>query len=925
MFSENQNSSTNESKRISALHGYNILDTPKEYQFDNIAKLASLVCNAPIALIALVDEDRVWFKSSRGITFNEVPRGISFSEQTILNDHQGVFEVYDALNDDLLKHHPSVINEPYVRSYAGAPLVDEQGFKLGVVCVFDTVPRSFTYDQKEGLETLAREVMTHISLKRKSEELAANAQKFEELLNISAVSPEIHCILDNHGNLLMVNKAVTKILEYTVDEAVGLNIWGFCHRDDLDRVVTTIEDGLRQGIKEFSIDFRIVSKMGVVRWLGWTMVAKNDRWYAYGRDITEGKKVEHELMKLSFVASKVNNAIVINDANNRVTWVNDAFEKITGFNLDDLKGRRLGDLIAGPKTDMDLLDRARALTEKNESFTVDLLAYRKDKQPIWLSIYNTVVFDEKGKVEAEVEIIIDITDKKKAEEELHILSLVASKTNTGVNISDPDCNTTWVNQSLEKLTGYTLAELQGFKLGDIFSADTDEDQKELIRESRKKSQNKEPYSIEVQARKKDGTIIWLSVANTPVIDAKGKLERQIDLITDITPRKEVEREMMEAKEQALQLSKAKEMFLSVMSHEIRTPLNAIIGMTHLLIENDPKLSQIEDLNILKFSGENLLNIINDILDFTKIETGNLRLEATPFGLKALTTDIITSLSIDAIKKGNALVLQYDDAIPELILGDKTRLYQILMNLLGNAIKFTDQGKITLQIQLMGIHQENVEIYFEVLDNGIGIPEDKLNYIFETFTQAKADTSRKYGGTGLGLAITKKILQLCNSEIMVNSIEGEGTSFAFTLNFGKANAVSKGATVGTPSVDFSGKKILVVDDNEINIIIAKRVLGKFGLVVDTASNGEEAIERVWQNTYDLIFMDIKMPGIDGFETTKLMRAMPGIYLSSVPIIALTASTLSNEYAKFKESGMNGHILKPFDPEDIKTVLSSYLYH
>lgn len=923
MLLNDQDPLTNESERINALRRYNILDTPGEYQFDNIAKLASLVCSAPISLIALVDEERVWFKSSRGITFNEMPRGISFCEQTILNEGTGVFEVYDALKDDFFKNHPSVVNQPYIRSYAGAPLIDEQGFKLGTVCVFDTTPRHFTADQKEGLTTLAKEVMTHISLKKKSEELSAHALRFEELLNISAVSPEIHCILDNLGNLLFINNAVTNILEYGVDEATGLNIWEFCHRDDIGRVVKIIEEGLRNRIKEFLIDFRIVSKTGIIRWISWTMVAKKGRWYAYGRDITENKKVEHELMKLSFVASKVNNGVVINDANNHVTWVNEAFEKITGFNLADLKGKRLGDLIAGPKTDMKLLKRARELTKKNQSFTVDLLAYRKDRFPIWLSVYNTVVFNKLGEVEAEVEIIIDITDKKKAEEELHVLSLVASETNTGVNIADPEGKTTWVNHSLEKLTGYSLAELQGHKMGDLLSADADSQQQRQIQKLRSKAIDKKPYSIEVEARRKDGDRVWLSVSNTPVVDAKGKLERQIELITDITQRKQVEREMLEAKERALQLSEAKEMFLSVMSHEIRTPLNAVIGMTHLLMENDPKLSQIEDLNILKFSGENLLNIINDILDFTKIETGNVELELLPFSLKALATDIITSLNINASKKANALILQFDDAIPELVSGDKTRLYQILMNLLGNAIKFTDRGKVMLMLKLGAPHKDSVDVYFEVSDTGIGIPADKLNYIFETFTQAKTDISRKYGGTGLGLAITKKLLQLYHSDIEVKSMEGQGTSFSFTLKFGKALAISNDLPLLTPQVSFTGKKILVVDDNEINVLIATRILIKFGLGVDSVLSGEEAVEKVKNHNYDLIFMDIKMPGIDGFEATRLIRSIPGDYFKTLPIIALTASMLQNEFHRFKASGMNGHVLKPFKPEEIRELLYTYL--
>ncbi|RZK67911.1 MAG: PAS domain-containing sensor histidine kinase, partial [Pedobacter sp.] len=369
--------------------------------------------------------------------------------------------------------------------------------------------------------------------------------------------------------------------------------------------------------------------------------------------------------------------------------------QITGFNLTDLQGKPLGDLISGPDTDWSLIENARALTQQKQSFTVDLLAYRKDKTPIWLSIYNTVVLDDDGKVETEVEIILDITEKIKAQEELQVLSLVASKSNTGVTIANEKGEITWVNKALEELTGYSLTELKGKMLGDVLS--TTETNKEIIFEARNKAFNKQGSTIEVLALKKDGTPIWLSAANTPIINTNGQLERQVELIVDITQRKQVEKEMVEAREQAIQLSEAKEMFLSVMSHEIRTPLNAVIGMTHLLLENEPKPSQVDDLNILKFSGENLLNIINDILDFTKIETGNLQLESIPFDLHTLCVDIINSLQINANKRGNTLNLIYDDRIPAQLLGDKTRLYQILMNLLGNAIKFTDNGKVDLLV------------------------------------------------------------------------------------------------------------------------------------------------------------------------------------------------------------------------------------
>ena len=795
MLSKSSSSSDIEKDRVSALRQYNILDTPAEHEFDNITKLASLVCNVPIAVISLVDEERLFFKALTGIEPVQISKELSFTQQTILAD--GILEVPDALDDERFKVHPLVTGAPGLRFYAGAPLIDENGFKLGAICVFDTKPNRLTAEQKTGLEILAREIITNMTLRKKTAELNVNTQRFEDLLNLSTISPEIHCILDRQGKILFINDAMTGILEYSVEEATGTSIWKFCNKEDIERIIRLIENGLKTGQKQFKVDFRIATKSGSVRWISWSMVTKSNRWYTYGRDITEAKRVENELMKLSFVASKVNNAVVINDANNHVTWVNDAFEKITGYTLEDLKGHRLGDLISGPDTDKELLAKARELTSQNQSFTVDLLSYRKDKQPIWLSIYNTVVLNDEGKIDIEVEIIIDITDKKKAEQE-----------------------------------------------------------------------------------------------------------------------------MLEAKEQALQLSDAKEMFLSVMSHEIRTPLNAVIGMTHLLLENEPKPSQVEDLNILKFSGENLLNIINDILDFTKIETGNLQLESLPFSIQTLAADIINSLQVNAIKKSNNMILDMDDSIPGEVLGDKTRLYQILMNLLGNAIKFTDYGKIRLVAKLIEETDNDVMVGFEIRDTGIGIPEDKQSYIFESFTQAKPDISRKYGGTGLGLAITKKLLHLYDSEIQVKSKEGKGTVFSFSIRFKKVSGDINANKIPDKLPAFVGKKLLVVDDNDINILIAKRILSKWGFELDFASDGRKAIEKVMQNAYDLILMDIRMPGIDGFETAAIIRDLPEERFKTVPIIALTASALHDEMEKFEASGMNGHILKPFQSEDIKKLLSDY---
>jgi CheY-like chemotaxis protein len=280
------------------------------------------------------------------------------------------------------------------------------------------------------------------------------------------------------------------------------------------------------------------------------------------------------------------------------------------------------------------------------------------------------------------------------------------------------------------------------------------------------------------------------------------------------------------------------------------------------------------------------------------------------------------LQVTASKRSNNLKLS-TLRVPELILGDKTRLYQILMNLLGNALKFTGQGEVNLNIELTQENDTNLEILFEVSDTGIGIPEDKLSYIFETFTQAKTDIARKYGGTGLGLAITKKLLKLYNTDITVKSIEGKGTTFTFSVAFDKVSPDYNLLQAGQSTLSFAGKSILVVDDNEINILIANRILSKMGFVLAFASNGHEAIEKVINNRFDLIFMDVKMPGIDGYETTSIIRELEGDYFKTVPIIALTASTLQDEHVKFKASGMDGHVLKPFKPDEIKEVINQQL--
>ncbi len=369
-----------------------------------------------------------------------------------------------------------------------------------------------------------------------------------------------------------------------------------------------------------------------------------------------------------------------------------------------------------------------------------------------------------------------------------------------------------------------------------------------------------------------------------------------------------------AKEEAERSSKAKAEFLSTMSHEIRTPMNAVIGMTNILLMEEPREDQLDRINTLKFSAENLLMLINDILDFNKIEAGKIDFEHIDFDLKEVAKNIKSSFEPAANGKGINLYLQLDENIPDLLIGDPTRISQIIINLVGNALKFTEKGDVGIIISRKAKPGNQMEITFRIKDTGIGISPKKLETIFETFSQASSNTTRRYGGTGLGLSITKKLLELMGSRIMVQSRAGVGSEFSFRLVFDiSQNVKEEKITAPTDNKlpSLKGYKILLVEDNLINIKIADQILKKWNLDVTIAKNGREAVDIFAPDKFHLVLMDLHMPEMDGFEATIEIRKLDKI----IPIIALTAAALVEDKQKVFESGMNDFISKPFKPNDL----------
>lgn len=373
------------------------------------------------------------------------------------------------------------------------------------------------------------------------------------------------------------------------------------------------------------------------------------------------------------------------------------------------------------------------------------------------------------------------------------------------------------------------------------------------------------------------------------------------------------------KEKAEHASNAKKDFLSVMSHEIRTPLNAIISVAHLLEQSDDKKDAVL-FKTLKYSSQNLLALVSDILDLSKIESGEIKLELTEFDIKELLESIVLVHNIKAKERGNELSFKLENFTNLKFLGDPLRLTQILVNLVSNAIKFTKDGLITIKvIQIKEINDKNLsELYFEVKDTGIGIPKENHNYIFEKFTQENVAITRKYGGSGLGLSITKNLIEIMNSEIKLESEVGAGAKFYFNLELEKSVKSIVEKTKPKVEINLSEIKILFVEDNKVNIMLTSKFLDKWKFQYTVAENGLIALEKYKELKFDIILMDLQMPEMDGFTATQEIRKLD----TKIPIVALTANSLADERERCLNSGFDDYLTKPFKPDTLKEKIISF---
>lgn len=491
--------------------------------------------------------------------------------------------------------------------------------------------------------------------------------------------------------------------------------------------------------------------------------------------------------------------------------------------------------------------------------------------------------------------------------QLEKLSIVASETANGVFITDANGEIEWFNEGFSKLFGYYSIEEYWKKRGhSIFEVSGNSNIREIVQ---KAISTKGSVIYENETPTSTGKLLWIKTALTPIFDETSELKKLVFVETDVT-------ELKKAKETAEQALQIQEQFLANTSHEIRTPMNGVIGMTRQLLETPLNEEQVEYLNAIKESSNNLLHVVNDILDISKIRAGKVVFEKVEFRLSDIFKTLKFTLQYKVEEKNIYLKTDIEPSIPAVLMGDPVRLNQILLNIVGNAIKFTDNGGVTVSAKSNLLTDHRVNISFTVSDTGIGIPEDKLEYVFESFAQAETHTTRKYGGTGLGLSISKSLVEQQGGNISAESKLNSGTTFYFNLIFEIGDPNWQGPSFQSHETytkqDLSHLKILLVEDNKINQKVAIFELKKWKITADVANEPMEAFEKLRTINYDLILMDISMPGMDGLEATKYIRKSFSEPTKNIPIIAMTASALSGEKEKCFEAGMNDYISKPFNP-------------
>ena len=771
----------------------------------------------------------------------------------------------------------------------------------------------------------AIESLRDITEKKKAEE---ELQKLSSAVEQSQVSV---MITDPEGTIEYVNPKFAQVSGYSFEEAIGQNPRVLNAGIQTAEFYKDMWDTIKSG-RDWQGEFANKKKNGDIYWENATIspIRNNEgritHFVAVKEDISERKLAEEESEETwSKITSSVLTAIIIlASETGKISFWNEAAEKIFGWTAQEVIGKKLHDLII-PKQyqqrhveGLERFSRTGAGPLIGRSTEITALNRDGEEFPIELHLSSVKL---KGQWNA-IGLITDITERKLAEQALReseeTLSKITSSVLTAfIMLASETGKISFWNEAAEKIFGWTAQEVIGKKLHDLIIPKQYQQRhvEGLERFSRTGAGPLIGRSTEITALNRDGEEFPIEL-HLSSVKLKGQWNA-IGLITDITERKQAEQELKKAKKIAEEATRAKSDFLANMSHEIRTPMNAIIGMSHLCLGTELEPRQHDYIEKVYNSAQALLGIINDILDFSKIEAGKLDMEAIPFRLDEVLDNLGNLAAIKAQKKGLELLFNTHPDVPRALIGDPLRLGQILVNLTGNAVKFTEAGEIVIRTEPVRVSDDEVEIKIAVQDTGIGMTSEQVGKLFQSFSQADTSTTRKYGGTGLGLAISKKLVQMMGGDIRVESEPGKGSAFIFTAVFGRARDMEKEVGTIAPA-DLDKLKVLVVDDVASAREMLQTTLESFSFRVTCVDSGQAALDALEtapaDDPFRLVLMDWKMPGMDGIEATRRIKDHPTL-AHMATIIMVTAYGREEVMEQAKRAGLEGFLIKPVTPSTL----------